>query len=610
MEQMRGWKMVWSPRGESGGGDLLDRVLAVRGVVDSRAFLEPSLLDLHEPGLMPGIERACERLLAAARSGEPIVIYGDYDVDGITATAILHRMLRALEPGARVLAYVPHRVEEGYGLSSAALVELADRGARVVVSVDCGITAVEPALAAKEAGLDLIITDHHNPPGDGEPMPEAFEIVHPRMAGSAYPFGELCGAGVAYKIAWRLATMHEGSERVSPEIRTLLLDLLALAALGTVADVVPLVDENRAITRFGLSRCKTTAITGLEALIEAAGLAGESIDAESVGFRLGPMLNASGRMGHAREAVELFTTEERGRADEIARRLCELNEERKKTQRRIFEQAAKMAEAAGMTGDDRRAIVLAHEDWHPGVVGIVCSRLVETFSRPAILMQKQDGGVCAGSGRSIDGFNLHSAVGACSDLLTSFGGHDMAVGIRLDTSRLAGFTERFLERVHGELAAGDLVRTAWYDCVAWLEELTPRVVGGLDRLGPFGRSNPPVRLLIAGVRVDGRPTPFGRRGEHLGVRFREAEGPGLRTGRFGGSVRRTEVPVESVRAIGWGWAEMLEKFRPGEVLDVLVEPKVSDYSGKVEPVLVDARSAGEIHVCVGREDGVAAAGGG
>lgn len=583
---MRGWKMVWAPRGEVlAGGDLVDRVLVARGIADAAAFLDPSLHQLHDPGLLPGIDRACGRMLAAARNREPIVVYGDYDVDGITATTILYRMLRALEPGASVSAYVPHRLEEGYGLNPAAMAELASRGARVVVSVDCGITAHEPALAARAAGLDLIITDHHNPPAPGDPTPDAYAIVHPRLPGSAYPFGELCGAGVAYKIAWRLATMHEGSERVAGPIRTLLLDLLALAALGTVADVVPLIDENRVITRFGLSRCRTTEITGLTALIDAAGLSGEKIDAESVGFRLGPMLNASGRMGHAAEAVELFTTEDRARADEIARGLCRLNDERKRTEKRIFEQAAELAQAAGMTGDDRRAIVLAHEDWHPGVVGIVCSRLVERFARPAILMQVQasgDGGsLCVGSGRSIDGFNLHGAVRACTDDLLTFGGHDMAVGLKLEAGRLDAFTERFLERVGGELEPADLVRTARYDCDATLDELIPAAVARLERLAPFGRANPSVRLLVSGVRVDGRPAPFGKNGDHLGVRLRGV-GPGTSA---------------SVRAIGWRWAEMLDRFTPGELIDVLVEPKVSGYSGKVEPVLVDARiAAAEVHV--------------
>lgn len=590
VERLRGWKMVWSARapGAGQGDDLLGRVMAARGL--SAAFLEPAMSQLHDPGLLPGIERACGRLLAAARAGEPIVVYGDYDVDGITATAILVRMLRALEPGAVVSTYVPHRVDEGYGLNSAAMVELASRGARVVVSVDCGITAIEPARAAREAGLDLIITDHHNPPEAGDAVPGAFEIVHPRLPGSAYPFGELCGAGVAFKIAWRLATMREGCERVSTDLRVLLLDLLALAALGTVADVVPLVDENRVIVRHGLGRCTTTAVVGLTALIDAAGLSGDKIDAEKVGFWLGPMLNAVGRLGHAAEAVELLITEDRSRAAEIAGGLTRVNEERKRTQRRVFARACEMAEAAGMTGDDTRAIVLAHEDWHPGVVGIVCSRLVETYARPAILMQKQDGGVCAGSGRSIEGFNLHGAVASCADCLTSFGGHDMAIGLRLDTARLDEFVGRFVARAGDELEPGDLVRTARYDCAATLEELTPAAVRRLEKLAPFGRANPPARLLLSGVRVDGRPEPFGRAGDHLGVRLRGA----------GGAV---------VRAIGWRWAEMLDRFRPGALVDVLVEPKVSDYSGRVEPVLVDARGVGAGVVDVPGGAGVAGVGG-
>ncbi len=573
---LRGWKMAWKPRGDgSARGDLLERVSAARGVTPDE--LEPSLMQLHDPGLLPGIDRACGRLLDAARVGERIVIYGDYDVDGITASAILYRMLKALHPAADVVTYVPHRVDEGYGLNAAAMTALASDGARVVISVDCGITAAEPARVAGRAGLDLIITDHHNPPRTGDALPDAFAIVHPRLPGSTYPFGELCGAGVALKIAWRLATMHEGSERVSPGVRALLLDLLALAALGTVADVVPLIDENRAIVRFGLARCRSTAVTGLTALIEAAGLSGDRINAEKVGFRLGPMLNAVGRLGHAAEAVELLITEDRARAAEIAGGLQRINEQRKQKQRRIFEQASAMAEAAGMTGDDTRAIVLAHEDWHPGVVGIVCSRLVETYARPTILMQKQCGAhgtVCVGSGRSIDGFDLHGAVASCADCLTGFGGHDMAIGLRLDGAKLEAFTARFLARAGDELEPADLIQTARYDCEASLAELTPAAVRRLEKLAPFGRSNPPVRLLLPMLRVDGQPRPFGRTGDHLGLHLRGPDG-GV------------------VRAIGWRWAEMFDRLRPGTLLDVLVEPAVSDYSGRVEPVLIDARGAGQ-----------------
>lgn len=594
VERERGWTMAWRPRGGAShpaGGDLVDRVLAVRGVADRAAFLDPSLLHLHDPSALPGLDRAAERLLGAARDGEPICIYGDYDVDGITATAILYRMLRALAPEATITTYIPHRVEEGYGLNAAALREIAEGGSRVVVSVDCGITASGPARAATEAGLDLIITDHHNLPDESHPgqdaLPGCYTLVHPRLPGSAYPFGELCGAGVAYKLAWRLATMHNGSERVADGVRTLLLDLLALAALGTVADVVPLVDENRVIVRFGLSRCTTTEIAGLTALIDEAGLLGEKIDAEGVGFRLGPMLNASGRMGHARDAVELFITDDRGRAGAIARTLVSLNEKRRETQRAIYEQACAMAESAGMTGDATRAIVLAHEDWHPGVVGIVCSRLVETYARPTILMQRRparenegDGFVCTGSGRSIDGFDLHGAVGACAGtFLTAasggFGGHDVAIGLRMDAEHFEAFAGAFVAHANTGLSPDDLVRTAKYDCDATLGELTPACVKRLDRLAPFGRSNPGVRLRVRGVRVDGRAEPFGKTGAHLGVRLR-------------GTGADSDA---CVRTVAWKWAEHLPRFRPGQVLDVLIEPKVSGWSGRVEPVLVDARES-------------------
>jgi single-stranded-DNA-specific exonuclease len=301
---------------ESLGLPLCQRILAARGLTAPAAldhYLSPKLTQLHDPSLIPELDRAAERILRALADHEPIVIYGDYDVDGVTGTAILWHMLRALAPEAPVRTYVPHRLEEGYGLNAAAIRELAADGARLIVSVDCGITALEPARAAREAGIDLIITDHHNPPAKLEDLPHAYAVVHPRRPDSEYPFGDLSGAGVAYKLAWRLATMHAGCAagpggRVDPRIRELLVDLLAFAALGAVADIVPLLGENRVLVRHGLVRVKHSRFIGLRALVEASGLAGEDVDAMAVGFRLGPRLNAAGRMGHAREANELFTT--------------------------------------------------------------------------------------------------------------------------------------------------------------------------------------------------------------------------------------------------------------------------------------------------------------
>lgn len=571
------------PRTDSANGTGLEplaaRVLGARNLLGRGAaawFLEPSLLHLHDPSLMPDMDRAAARLLGAVRARERIAIYGDYDVDGITATAILFHMLRTLSPDADVVTYVPHRLEEGYGLNSDAIASLADAGARVIVSVDCGITAVEPALRAKARGVDLVITDHHNPPARAEDLPGAFAVVHPRLPGSAYPFGDLSGAGVAYKLAWRLATMDAGGPRVHPAVRALLVDLLAFAALGTIADVVPLVGENRVIARFGLQRIKhcnpendpAHPLRGLRALVESAGLNGERIGALDVGFRLAPRLNASGRMGHARDAVELFTTADPVRAAELAAILTAQNTLRRSVEKGIFEEARERADAAGMTGTEKRAVVLADERWHPGVVGIVCSRMVERYSRPTILMQRRDG-FCHGSGRSVDGFNLHGALAGCSSMLEKFGGHDMAAGLTLREERLAEFTMAFTAIANGALRADDLFPSVEIDCGASLPEMSVPALDQLERLSPFGRGNPEVRVLLRGVQVASPAQYLGTSALHIGLHVRQ-----------GSTV---------VRLIGWGWGERRDLFRPGCALDIVVKPRLSRWNGRVsvEPEICD-----------------------
>jgi single-stranded-DNA-specific exonuclease len=569
----RGLSRLWKPRAAHipAGASLVDRVLTVRGLSDqaaSTAFLKPSLLHLHDPSLIPDLDRAARRLLAALKAGEQVAIYGDYDVDGITATTILFHIFRAIVPGAAIRTYVPHRLEEGYGLNSVAIRQLAAEGAKVIVSVDCGITAREPAAEARAAGVDLIVTDHHNPPRSLGELPEAFAVVHPRRPDSAYPFGDLSGAGVAFKLAWRLATLACGSPRVTPALRALLLELLAFAALGAIADVVPLVGENRVIARFGLEQVRRSTNPGLRALVEASGLAGDDIDSDHVGFALGPRLNASGRLEHAREAVELFTTATPPQASAIARNLCRLNDERRATERRIVEHAAEMAEAAGMTGPERRAIVLAHADWHPGVVGIVCSRLVERFSRPAILLQLKDG-QAHGSGRSVHGFSLHAALEVCATHLLTYGGHDMAAGLRLRADALEAFTEAFIAHANERIPADRLVPTVLFDCEARLEELTPDAVSTLDQLAPFGMNNPRPRLRLTGIRLDRTPEPFGSTGRHLSLFVRSAD-------------RR-------LRLVGWNWADRRESLAAGMEIEAVVSPRLSVWNGRasVEPVLED-----------------------
>jgi single-stranded-DNA-specific exonuclease len=561
---------------DAGGlAPLVREILFRRGVTGAaRGFLEPSLKDLHDPSLIPDLDKAAARVLAALRAKEQVVIYGDYDVDGVTATAILFHTFAAIAPGADVRTYVPHRLEEGYGLNCDAITELARGGARVIVSVDCGITALEPALTARAAGVDLIITDHHNPPASMADLPDAFAVVHPRRPDSTYPFGELCGAGVAYKLAWRLATLAAGGDRTTPDLRDLLIQLLALTSLGVIADVVPLVGENRVIARHGLSRIKHSPLIGLRALVEASGLGGENVNAEQVGFQLAPRLNASGRMGHARDAVELFTRADEARAAEIAGMLSKQNEERRKTERRIFEQAAELAERSGMTGADRRAIVLAHEEWHPGVVGIVCSRLVEKYGRPTILMQRHDG-LCHGSGRSIDGFSLHAGLEGCKHHLVSFGGHDMAAGLKLREDNLDAFIEAFVSHANDRIAPEDLVATLDFDCAASLGALDGTTVAQLDRLAPFGRENPPVRLHLSGLRVVYGPDVFGKENKHLSVR----------------AVDAATARGSPVRLFGWNWAEHRDRFRIGTSFDAIVVPRLNTWNGRtsVECEMLDIR---------------------
>ena len=608
----RGLTSVWQRRGgnangskgekdanagantDNGIGSLIGRVMRARGLddVNSADFLEPLLTHMHEPSLMPGMDRAAERLLRAAREGESIAIYGDYDVDGVSATTILYHVLKAIAPDAKLTTYVPHRVEEGYGLNCEAIRELATglvSGAAssgiahsVIVSVDCGVTAVEPARIARELGVDLIITDHHNMPeaaADGSPgLPDAYAIVHPRLGTDGrengpgtYPFGELCGAGVAFKLAWRLATMASGSSKVAPALRQLLLDMLALASLGVVADVVPLLGENRVMARHGLRRIKGSTLVGLRALVEASGLSGDNVDAVDVGFKLGPRLNACGRMGHAREAVELFTTATPERAQEIAEGLTTLNTKRRSTEVAILKRAVEMAEEAGMTLPGRRAIVLAHRDWHAGVVGIVCSRMVEKFHRPTILMAAGEGG-CHGSGRSVDGFSLHRALLRCAKHLAGFGGHDMAAGVRVAHENVARFAEAFIEVANEEIGESDLVSVSEFDVEGRIQDMSLAQVQALEQLAPFGRSNPSPIVRLRGVRIETRPETFGKYNKHLSFRVSEV-----------GKI------APQLRLVGWNWAGQIDRVPRGAKIEALIKPRVSIFAGNanVEGEIVD-----------------------
>lgn len=573
----RRWRLRDDDAPENASRRLLDRILIARGFHDPEAidrFLNPSLLQLHDPSLIPDLDAAAERILRAVARREAIVIYGDYDVDGCTGAAILVRTIRAIDPEAPVDAYIPHRLDEGYGINAEAIEALAADGARLIVSVDCGISAVAEAPLAQRLGVDLIITDHHNPPASLDAMPRALAVVHPRRPDSRYPFGELCGAGVAFKLAWRLATMDRGSERVSEPMRETLMDLLALAALGTIADVVPLVDENRAIVRAGLARMRRTNVLGLTTLINESGLGSARVEEESVGFKLAPRMNASGRLGHAGETLELLLSDDPAACEAIARRLTRVNDERRALCERIEQEAIERIEHEGLARDDRRAIVMESPGWHPGVIGIVCSRIVERFGRPTILLQRE-GGVCRGSGRSIEGFNLHAALEACAASLETFGGHDMAAGLRLSAENLGAFTEAMVAVANERIAPDELTPMLTIDCRATLGELTPAVVTSLKSLGPFGAGSPSPLVLLEGLRVLRAPEPMGAGGRHLKIGVEQDAG-GLTT---------------QARMVAWGWGDRRREIAPGALIDAVVKPRLNEWRGRVsvDPEVVDIR---------------------
>ncbi len=538
----------------------------------ARTFLGSKMGDLHSPELLPGISEAVERLVRAIAELKKICIYGDYDVDGVTGTSILLLLLTQL--GANVEFHVPLRLSEGYGLNCEKLRELAARGVATVVSVDCGIASLEEAEEARRLGVELIVTDHHEmKTRDGAPvLPVADVLVHPRLPGSRYPFDGLSGAGVAFKLAWAIAKRISGSDRVTDELRELLLDAMGLAALGLVADVVPLQDENRIFVRHGLKRIAEKPSIGLRALIEAAQIdKGKPITAEQVGFRLAPRLNAAGRLGCARLVVELLTTKNPEKAQQIAAFLEEQNSQRQTIERKIVSQAREIIAAsdiASMSG-----IVLASPEWHQGVVGIVASRLVDLYGRPALVMTvKSDEGIAVGSGRSIPGFALHEALHACEEHLIGHGGHAAAAGFRLLPDRIDAFREAFVAYVAAHYQGGPPPAPRLVlDAEIPLSALTRSLIRNLDLLEPYGADNPKPRFLAAGLKVESfRRIGKGDVQKHLDIRVRQGE--------------------TRMRAIAWNMADRIDELMSADGDCCLAfTPMLNEWNGqhKIEMYVVD-----------------------
>lgn len=526
---------------------LVAEVLLGRGLneEDAAAFLAGRLTDLPDPLLLPDMAKAAARVAAAVRSGEGVAIHGDYDVDGITGTTLLVEGLRAC--GGVVDFHIPLRLRDGYGLSAVALEAAAVAGIRLVISVDCGVSALAEAELATRLGLDLIITDHHQPPPQ---LPAAFAVVNPQRADSLFPWASLAGVGVAFflLVAVRRQLRDEGwfSGRGEPDLR----GLLDLVALGTIADLVPLQGVNRILTRGGLALMDTGARPGLQALKEVAGV--KAVNCGMVGFQLAPRLNAAGRMEDAARGVELLLEHERSRARQTAQLLDGFNRERQQLEQQTLQEALEMV--AALPAERTHSIVLARDGWHSGVIGIVASRLVERFCRPTILIAL-DGEGGKGSGRSIRGLHLQRAIQECAPLLMAFGGHEMAAGLSLGREQVAEFAERIEGLARASLTAADLQPVLNYDTGVAVADLGYSEVTALERLAPFGMGNPEPVLLIERARA--------RQLQRVGadhLRFTVCQGGG------------------GLPAIAFGMFGRQAEFQ-GEI-DLLVSPQVNRYNGR------------------------------
>ncbi len=504
----------------------------------------------HDPLLLGDMQAACERIRAAVEAGTRICVHGDYDVDGICATALAVLVLREL--GADVAWHLPSRFEEGYGLSSETLARLARGGFGLVLTVDCGITAVEEVAEAKAAGLDVIVTDHHRP---GERLPDC-PVVATRP--SAYPFPELCGTGVVFKLAEALL----GSD--DPRLPR----YLDLVALATIADVVPLVDENRAFAIAGLRRLATTARPGLRALMKAARVDPAVVDEGAVGFRLGPRINAAGRLGRPTAALELLLTDDEEEAAQLAGQLEELNRDRQAVEERILREAVAAIEAWPEPRRRRRGYVVAGESWHEGVIGIVASRLVERYHRPIVLIAGTDGD-WKGSGRSIPAFDLHAGLHACSEHLERFGGHRAAAGLSIRPEAVDALAEAFAAYADEHLGEDDLRPVTTVDAIVPGAALGLDLCAELRRLAPFGLGNPGVTLLAAGCEL-GELSTVGE-GKHLRFRVRD------QAGRPAGS------------AIAFGLGTHLDRLRRVGRYDVAFRLQENTWNGTTSPQLVVRR---------------------
>ena len=533
---------------------LLAQVLINRGITDitsARNFLQPQIAALGDPSLLPDIEKASIRINEAVRRGEKIVIYGDYDVDGLSATALMYRCLKLV--GAQVSYYIPERLEEGYGLNTDAIKKLKEGGADVILTVDCGINACREADVARSFGIDLIITDHHQP---GQEIPNAFAVVNPKLKTSQCAFKHFSGVGIAFKLAWAIGQHFSPQRKVSTEFKDFLLSAVGLVALGTIADVVPLLGENRILTKYGLSALQYTEIPGLRALLDIADLSNTNLDAFHVGYRLGPRLNAPGRVGNAGIVVEMLTTTCSERALEIANFLDSENKRRQDIQVDIMVSARKKV-MNEINLDETTAIVLADQAWHPGIIGIIASKIVEEFNRPTVMIAIAED-IGHGSARSIPSFHILEALEYCKSKLLSVGGHAQAAGLKIHPDNIDEFRLMLNSTTAQRLSKTDLVPILNIDAEVTLSMLSKALVAELARLSPYGEGNPLPLFAAMNVKVVGQPRRIGSKGQHLSFYVKQGD--------------------VAIRAVAFGRGEQFERLKQnGKTCSLAFAVKINNW---------------------------------
>lgn len=531
--------------------ELLATVLLNRNIIkdeDVKLFLNPTRKDFHDPYLMPDMEKAVNRIITAIDKKEKTIIYGDYDVDGITSITVLSKFLK--ERNLNVGAYIPNRLEEGYGLNKKAIKKIADEGYKLIITVDCGISGTEEIDYAYSLGMEVIITDHHEPL---EVLPKALAVIDCKRKDNKYPFNSLAGVGVAFKLIQAIGIRLDLEEKEY-------LKFLDIVCIGTISDIVPLVDENRVIAKLGLKLVENTRSPGVKALLNAA--AYKEVNSNTVSFGMAPRINACGRMGHERDALDLFLTENIVEANRITEKLNNYNRERQEIEKRIFDEAILKITSEHLMNNN--AIVIGSENWHHGVIGIVASKITELYFKPSILIcfEGEEG---KGSGRSIPGFDLHAALCSTSDYLEKYGGHEMAVGLSLKKSNFEKFRQKF-EQIARDNHTEDLVSVIKIDKEINLKDINLENVKQLKLLEPFGEANKTPIFIYKNLKIDSIRALS--EGKHLKLTLKD-----------GNTI---------INAIGFNMGEYSEEFLIGDKIDVIGLLEINTFNG-VENVQINMK---------------------